>query len=119
MDHADHVNLLRSGVREASGAWADFGAGAGAFTLALADLLGPAGEIHAIDRDERALRRNERAMRGQFPGTAVHYVVADFTRPLELANLAGIVLANSLHFQGDQAAVVGLLRGYLAPQGRL
>ncbi|MGH2633526.1 MAG: class I SAM-dependent methyltransferase, partial [Tepidiformaceae bacterium] len=81
--------------------------------------LGPAGEIHAIDRDERALRRNERAMLERFPETTLHYRVADFRRPLELPGLAGIVMANSLHFQRDQAAVVGLLRGYLAPQGRL
>ena len=35
----------------AGGTWADIGAGEGAFTLALADLLGPGGRIVAVDRD--------------------------------------------------------------------
>ncbi len=51
MDHTDHTNLLRDGIATPGGVWADFGAGAGAFTLALADLLGPGAEIVAIDRD--------------------------------------------------------------------
>src|SRR5690554_4106120 len=41
MNHQDHVNLLRPGVPATGGVWADFGAGTGAFTLALAELLGP------------------------------------------------------------------------------
>ena len=44
MEHPDHVALLRPGVPP-GGAWADIGAGEGAFTLALADLLGPGGSI--------------------------------------------------------------------------
>ena len=58
MDHADHVGLLRPAV-EPGGTWADIGAGEGAFTLALADLLGPGGRIVAVDRDAHALRTNE------------------------------------------------------------
>lgn len=118
MDHTDHVNLLRNGVVP-GGTWADLGAGWGAFTLALADLLGPGAEIHGIDRDPRALRTNQQAMAAQFPGTVVRYQTADFTRPLELPSLDGIVMANSLHFQKDQAAVVRLVREYLRPGGRI
>ena len=56
MRHADHVGLLAPGIRaDEGGTWADLGAGAGAFTLALADLIGPHGLIHAIDRDRGAL----------------------------------------------------------------
>jgi hypothetical protein len=36
---------LRDGVPEPGGVWADLGSGEGAFTLALADLLGPGGRI--------------------------------------------------------------------------
>jgi precorrin-6B methylase 2 len=43
---------------------------AGAFTLALAELIGPSGQIHSVDRDRRALEQQERAMRGCFPATA-------------------------------------------------
>ena len=38
MDHNDHVNLLRPADLNRGGLWADFGAGSGAFTLALREL---------------------------------------------------------------------------------
>ena len=66
VDHADHVGLLRAAV-EPGGTWADIGAGQGAFTLALADLLGPGGRIVAVDRDARALRANADAVQARFP----------------------------------------------------
>ena len=48
------------------GTWADIGAGTGAFTLALADLLGPGARILAVDRD--AARCGEpRAVAARFP----------------------------------------------------
>ncbi len=119
MDHTDHTNLLRGGVDGSSGIWADLGAGAGAFTLALAELLGPGGEIHAVDRDGSALRANAQAMRVKFPKASVQYHAADFSRPLALPLLDGIVMANALHFQSDPDAVVQQLREYLRPGGRL
>ena len=119
MDHTDHVNLLRGGIDAPGGVWADFGAGAGAFTLALADLLGPATELIAIDRDAERLRANEGAMHARFPQANVRYVVADFSEPLALPPLSGIVIANALHFAPDQGGVLQLLHGYLVPGGTL
>jgi SAM-dependent methyltransferase len=121
MNHADHVNLLRGGVMSAGGVWADFGSGTGAFTLALADLLGPTGTIYSVDKDRGALREQARAMQARFPQTAVHYLPADFTQPLDLPPLDGLVLANALHFQKYKAQqrVVQLLKSYLRPGGRL
>ncbi len=46
MNHDDHVALLRGGIAQPGGVWADFGSGTGAFTLALAELIGPTGVIH-------------------------------------------------------------------------
>ena len=119
MDHHDHVRLLSGGVAGPGGTWADFGAVRGAFTLALADLLGPGSEIYAIDRDRGDLRRNAEALSARFPEVEARHVAADFTRALELPLLDGLVMANSLHFQRDQRAVVGLLRGYLRPGRRM
>ena len=119
MDHTDHTNLLHDGIASPGGVWADFGAGTGAFTLALADLLGPTAEIIAIDRDISRLRTNEEAMRARFPETNARYVAADFCDALDLPALDGIVSANALHFAEDQAHVVELLRSYLGPGGRL
>lgn len=119
MDHTDHTNLLRGGIDRPGSVWADFGAGGGAFTLALADLIGPGGEIHAIDQDVHALRTNSAAMSARFPKACVHYCVADFTLPLALPVLDGIVIANALHFQRDQDVVVRSLRKNLRPGGRM
>lgn len=119
MDHADHVRLLRDGVQGSGTVWADLGSGEGAFTLALADLLGPTGSINSVDRDGRALGVQMAALRDAFPAVAVTPLVADFSVPLELPPLDGIVMANSLHFERDQLAVLRLVRGYLRPGGRL
>lgn len=119
MQHTDHVNLLRAGVPGPGGTWADLGSGTGAFTLALADLLGPGATIHSVDRDSGALREQDRAMRTRFPGVALHVQVADFTRRLDLPPLDGVVMANSLHYVRDKAPLLALVRGYLKPAGRL
>ena len=119
MDHADHVGLLRPAV-DAGGTWADIGAGEGAFTLALADLLGPGGRIVAVDRDARALRTNADRMRARFPATDLTTVVADLTGPLALPELDGLVAANSLHYVRPerQVEVIHSLAGHLRPGGR-
>lgn len=121
MDHADHVALLRPGVAGV-GCWADLGAGSGAFTVALAELLGPGGEIVAIDRDAAALRELGRAMAARFPVAAARTLVADYLRDdLALPPLDGVVMANALHFQrpAEQRQVLARVRGWLRPGGRL
>src|SRR5256885_3270794 len=120
MDHADHVRLLAGAVREHEGGiWAGLGAGTGAFTLALADLIGPQGIIHAIDRDRGALAELRSAFVSAVPQAELRVRVADFTRRLDLSDLDGVVMANSLHFVDDKAAVLALVRGYLKRGGRL
>jgi ubiquinone/menaquinone biosynthesis C-methylase UbiE len=121
MNHLDHVNLLRGAVASPGGVWADFGSGSGAFTLALADLVGPAGKIYSLDKDQEALNRQAASMRLQFPGAAVEYRKADFTRLLDLPVLDGAVMANSLHFVAPhrKPEVVKLVKGYLKAGGRL
>ncbi|MFL5698910.1 MAG: class I SAM-dependent methyltransferase [Ktedonobacteraceae bacterium] len=119
MNHNDHVNLLRKGIPGSGGVWADFGSGAGAFTLALADLIGPTGHIYSVDKDRGALREQERAMGSRFSGTTVHYLTADFSQRLDLPPLDGIVMANSLHYVRKKDSVLQLIRGYLKPGGRL
>jgi SAM-dependent methyltransferase len=120
MNHSDHVALLRGGVLAGTGGvWADLGSGSGAFTLALADLLGPGATIYSVDRDRAALRAQAEVMRDRFPACVVHYLNADFTRPLDLPPLDGVVMANSLHFQRRKEPVLALVFGYLRPGGRL
>ena len=85
--------------------WADLGCGAGTFTLALAELLAPDSVIHAMDRDASALRQipsshksvSIRAHRGDFMSQAW---------PFDNDNLDGVLMGNSLHYVGDQAAFI-------------
>ncbi len=126
MDHHDHVNLIRGGVANDNAptlpsVWADFGSGTGAFTLALADLLSPAANaiIHSIDRDAGALNQQRREMRARFPTAQVTYHMDDFTRPIDLPPLDGVLMANALHFVKDKVPVLRLMYGYLKPGGRL
>jgi ubiquinone/menaquinone biosynthesis C-methylase UbiE len=119
MDHADHVGLLRPAVTP-GGSWADIGAGEGAFTLALADLLGPGGRIIAVDRDAGALRTNAERVRSRFPAIDLVTLTADLTGDLPLPELDGLVAANSLHYVRPerQVAVVEALVAHLRPGGR-
>jgi ubiquinone/menaquinone biosynthesis C-methylase UbiE len=119
MDHSDHVNLLRGGIPAPGGVWADFGSGSGAFTLALAELIGPAGEIFSIDQDRPALQAQKRAMQARFPDVRVHYLNQDFTKSLDLPLLDGIVMANSLHFHARKETILQQVRVYLKSGGRL
>jgi SAM-dependent methyltransferase len=120
LDHADHVALLAPAVaRSADAVWADIGAGSGAFTLALADLLGPGARIITVDRDRSALAANARAVAAAFPDTRLTSLVADFREPLDLPHLDGLLAANSLHFvpRGGQVALISSLAAHLRPTG--
>lgn len=119
MQHQDHVKLIREGIDASGGVWADLGSGAGAFTLALADLLGPGARIYSVDLDRRALRTQAASMRANFPDVAVEYQEADFTRKLTFPPLDGVLMANSLHYVRHKGPVLDLVRSYLRPAGRL
>ena len=111
MKREDLIALIEGGVPRRGGRWADLGAGEGAFTLALAELVGPDAHIVAVDRDARALR----ALDGRCETR-----VADFTNPLGLRDLDGIVMANSLHFVRDKEPVLRSVLSMLKPGvGRL
>ena len=118
MDHRDHVRLLKKGIPEPGGFWTDFGSGRGTFTLALAELLGPTATIYSVDRDGDALRRQEKQVRTQYPQISVHTLQADFTEPLNIPALDGLVVANVLHFLREKEKTIKLLKGYLLPGGR-
>jgi ubiquinone/menaquinone biosynthesis C-methylase UbiE len=119
MDHADHVALIRAGVEGTGHRWLELGAGDGAFTLALADLLGERGHILALDRDRWALQELTGRAAARFADTRVHTVIADFTDGLPAGPFDGVLAANSLHFVADRAPVLAAIRRALVPRGRL
>jgi ubiquinone/menaquinone biosynthesis C-methylase UbiE len=122
MNHDDHVRLVEAGIgRDSGGVWADFGAGTGAFTLALRDVAGADADIIAVDRDRGSLRTLRAAMEWRFSGTQLRLLEADIAGPLDLPPLDGILAANAIHFvpSPDHAALLRQWRGYLKPAGRL
>ena len=119
MNHAEMIALIQDGVREDDRVWADLGAGTGNFTWALRDLLHPTATIYAVDLDARAVAA-QRARASQPPsGPTIISLKADFTRPLKLPPLDGVLVANALHFVRDQRATIRQITRYLRPGGRL
>jgi SAM-dependent methyltransferase len=118
MDHADHVALIRAGVEGAGPRWLELGAGEGAFTLALADVLGPGAQIVALDKDRRALETMGDRVAGPFPDAAVETRVGDFTLGLPAGPFDGVLAANSLHFVRTPDAVLAAIGDVLVPRGR-
>ena len=119
MNHADLVALIKDGVAGPGGRWADLGAGEGAFTLALADLLGPGAHITAVDKEARVLRDIPAHVRKRFPGVTVEVLPADFTKSIDRKDLDGVLMANSLHFVRSKMPVLESVRRMLRAGGRL
>jgi ubiquinone/menaquinone biosynthesis C-methylase UbiE len=126
MNTGDAVDLIRSAVDAGRGGarggiWADLGAGDGAFTRALATLVGPDATIYAVDNDPGAIAALEKlSMRG----TKIVPVLADITAPLILPGLGdsrldGLLCANSLHFASDAETVLTRLVSLVRPSGRV
>jgi ubiquinone/menaquinone biosynthesis C-methylase UbiE len=113
------VALIRDGVPRSGGTWADLGAGSGNFTWALRELLGAQATIYAVDRDGKAIRRQHEQLQQARPGATIVPIQADFTGPLDLPALDGVLMANALHFIRDQQAAMALATAYLRPGGRM
>ena len=111
MEQSEMVALIRGGVSEPGGTWADLGAGTGNFSWALAELIGPQGTIYAIDRDAKAIRQLHQRIAQADPGAAIIPQQADLTRPLDMRALDGVLMANALHFIRDQPAALALVAG--------
>ena len=120
MEHTDYVNLLRPANLAQGGIYADFGAGGGAFTLALRELIGLDAVIYAVDNDGASLRKLESDHRARF-GSSRNLIPLkdDFSLSISLPPLDGIVMANSLHFFKDREKILRHARGFLKPNGAL
>lgn len=111
--------LIQPGIPGPGGAWADLGCGDGIFTSALHSLIQPGDDIYAVDKDRRALQALTRNFAESYPDASLHPIHADFTRPVTLPPLDGLVMANSLHFVKDKLSILAQIIHLLKPGGRL
>ena len=121
MNTRDAVALIRAAVPPAVATWADLGAGSGAFTSALAEILEPGSRIHAIDRDPAAVAslRGLKVKSGVTIIAAVADLADEDTPPgIDAGTLDGLLLANVLHFVRDAGGVLARLVRLLRPGGR-
>ncbi len=114
------------GARPIGHGWADLGAGSGTFTFALAELLGAAGEVVAVDREVAALDSLRQGFGSRGDGSMARIVVAegDFRDPDEVPELAertfdGVLFANALHFDPDPVRTLARITERLASGGRI
>ena len=122
MDTRDAVELIREAIPRPEGDWADLGCGDGGFTRALAELIGANGRIYALDRDARAISALGRWAKRHAPQLVP--IVADLSGPFELPGLgerklAGILIANALHYVPETDAVLARLAARLRLGGRV
>lgn len=103
--------LIKDGIRNPEGSWADIGAGTGTFTKALRDLLRK-GTVYAVDKNPHMLW-NLRSS----GSVSIEVVEADFTRSFELPPLDGVVMANALHYTQEPAEAVKQITANLKPGG--
>jgi len=111
--------LLRPAVEGAAGVWADLGCGDGVFTYWLATFLQTGSRLYAVDKEPYPLKSLQRNFAALDLNVSVEPRLTDFTRPLNLPPLDGLVMANSLHFVRQKESVLGQLVDLLKPGGRL
>ncbi|MEL6676394.1 MAG: methyltransferase domain-containing protein [Bacteroidota bacterium] len=111
MTHQEAVALIQAAPLSPGQSWADLGAGAGRFSMALAELLGPEGVVWAVDKKPGRLVAE--------PGQAEMKVLRqDFMQPMSLPLLDGILMANALHYVADQKGFLSEISTYLHPGGQ-
>jgi len=122
MDLADATALIAKAIPGSGGVWADFGAGDGTFTAALAELLGPGSRIYGVDREPKSIAALKRLAKRATP--QVIPVKADFTDTMELPGaegeaLDGMLFGNSLHYVRNPDVLLARLVARLLPGGRV
>jgi ubiquinone/menaquinone biosynthesis C-methylase UbiE len=107
------IAFIRPAITDTDGVWADIGAGTGTFTEALFQLL-ESGKVIATDKSPHSLYYLKP------PGHIEFAIIdADFTKPMHLPEVDGILMANALHYANDHEAVLENVLRHLKPGGTL
>jgi SAM-dependent methyltransferase len=105
------IAFIQPAVTQPIGTWADIGAGTGTFTRALFDLL-DGGCVIAADKNPHALYSLKAP-----PSIVLDIVEADFTKPMDLPTVDGMIMANALHYVQDKVSVLKNVLHHLKPGG--
>ncbi len=115
MDPHEAIHLIKDGLTSDTQPqiWLDLGCGKGTFTYALSSLLPSGSRIIAIDREDQPLNA------GFNPTVPIIFKNADFeTEDLEVGKVAGILMANSLHFIKDKLKLIRRINKLFIDRGR-
>lgn len=111
MNLQEAIAFIRPAITSTHGTWADIGAGTGTFTEALFHIL-ESGKVIATDKSPHSLYSLKSPAHISF-----EIVDADFTKPMELPELHGILMANALHYAKDHEAAFINVYQHLKPGG--
>jgi SAM-dependent methyltransferase len=115
MKHKDRINLIKNGVINKTGYWADLGSGSGLFTMALAEFLSPPAKIFSIDKDLSALKTQKDKLNSHFITIKSYFITAGFDNELHLPLMDGILMANSLHYVREKVILIEKIWETLKP----
>lgn len=113
MEVAALQELLEEHIINPKGTWVDIGAGTGAFTVPLANIM-RSGKLIAFDKSPHALWRLELPKHIDF-----EIMEGDFTQEMKLPLCDGIMVANALHYANQPGPVLRKLAHFLKPGGKL
>ncbi|HEY5691566.1 MAG TPA: methyltransferase domain-containing protein [Cyclobacteriaceae bacterium] len=114
MTTTDAKQLIAGAITtQDSSEWVDLGCGAGTFAYALADLLAVESKIHAVDKLQQYLNSRK-------AGVTLEFIKADFEKQeMHFKNIAGVIMANSLHYVEDQLDVILRIKPWLKADGKI
>lgn len=113
MELKDAIDFIQNAVIPKRGHWADIGAGAGIYTLALDQILEEGSSIFAADKNPHMLYRL------QLERCDLRIEEVDFTRDFSLPLMDGILMANALHYAPEPQEAFERVVTCLKPGGRL
>ena len=114
MTHQEALSFIQDGINPGPFFWADLGAGDGVFSKAIANLIGSAGKVFAVDQSSKVHN-----IQVSETWADIHPIQQDFTKALELPLLDGIIMANSLHYVFKKTSFLRQILPLLKPSGRL
>lgn len=106
------ISLIQKAKFTPGETWADIGAGTGAFTLALREMMGT-GTIYAVDKSPHALWRLP--LKGD---VEIKIVEGDFNREMDFPIVDNILMANTLHYAENPSEVLTNILKHLKPGGQ-